>query len=183
MQPTPCAGAADSTMQASVFEGLFVHTLKPSGAFLEDLRRAGFDPQVMEPSYPTPVFKACLAVATRHTAPGAPEPEALRALGGRFLDGYFQTLTGRLLAPLLGILGTEALIKRLPRMLTVGTPSTRVEAVQEGPQAWRLLVSDPCPLPDFLAGIVTAALARTKVQPRVEVRDARADGYVLRLTW
>jgi uncharacterized protein (TIGR02265 family) len=174
---------SESVVQHSVFEGLFVHALHPCDAFAEELRRAGYDLRHREPAYPGRVFAACLQVACRQVHPTLPEPFAMRLLGERFLEGFLQTLTGRLVAPALTGLGPAGVLKRLPRFISLGTSATRVAVHQEGAQSWRVELWGRHPLPDFQAGLITHVLERTGVCPGVAVVTRSEDGFVLRVRW
>ena len=112
----------------------------------------------------------------------APE-EGMRQLGVRFLEGFFQTMAGRAVSLLAPMLGPEGVLKRMPRFFTMGSPGTEVTMHEEGKRAWRMEQLDRHPLPDFAAGLITAALLRAGVAPQVTVGERGAERFVLHVTW
>ncbi|NVJ21369.1 MULTISPECIES: DUF2378 family protein [Myxococcus] len=165
------------------FEGLFVHALKPSGAFAQSLRDIGYDTEASQESYPLNVWRAALGVARRFACAGQPAEEANRALGHHYVEGFAQTLVGRIFATAAPLLGTERCLTRLPTYLKAGRDDMQMvlEPVQE--REWCVRVMDGDPLPDFVAGVVEGVLRRTRVEPRVEVLERQPSGYALRVRW
>ncbi|WP_434345327.1 DUF2378 family protein [Myxococcus virescens] len=165
------------------FEGLFVHALKPTGPFAQSLRDIGYDMEASQEYYPLAVWRAALGVARRHVCVGQPPEAANRVLGHRYVEGFAQTLVGRIFATAAPLLGTERCLTRLPTYLRAGREDMKMllEPVQAG--EWRIRVVDPDPLPDFVAGVVEGVLLRTKVLPQVEVLERQAAGYALRVRW
>jgi uncharacterized protein (TIGR02265 family) len=177
-------GTAELTISQSAFEGLFRRVLKPQGAFLEELKRTGYDPQHERASYSLEVWDAALKLAARHVHPGAPRDEALRRLGAAFLSGFFETLTGRLVSSALPLMGAEALLKHLPRPWAVAAPGTVVETRQVAPGCWELVVRHPSPQPDFDLGMLTALLQRVQAKDAsIEMLDRRPNGYTAQVRW
>ncbi|MFP2962158.1 DUF2378 family protein [Myxococcus sp. 1LA] len=165
------------------FEGLFVHALKPTGPFAQSLRDIGYDMEAAQEYYPLAVWRAALGVARRHVYGGQPPEVANRALGYRYVEGFAQTLVGRIFATAAPLLGTERCLTRLPTYLRAGREDMKMllEPVQTA--EWRIRVVDPDPLPDFVAGVVEGVLLRTRVKPQVEVLERQATGYALRVRW
>jgi uncharacterized protein (TIGR02265 family) len=165
------------------FEGLFIHALKPTGAFAQSLRDIGYDPEAAQEYYPLAVWRAALGVARRFAYAGQPPEAANRALGHQYVEGFAQTLVGRIFATAAPLLGTERCLTRLPTYLKAGREDMQMllEPVQE--RDWRVRVVDPDPLPDFVAGVVEAVLRRTRVEPAVEVLERQPGGYTLRVRW
>ncbi|TQF15767.1 DUF2378 family protein [Myxococcus llanfairpwllgwyngyllgogerychwyrndrobwllllantysiliogogogochensis] len=167
------------------FEGLFVHALKPSGAFAQSLRDIGYDTDTdaSQEYYPLTVWRAALGVARRFACAGQPPEEANRALGHHYVEGFAQTLVGRIFATAAPLLGTERCLTRLPTYLKAGREDMKMvlEPVQE--REWCVRVVDGDPLPDFVAGVVEGVLRRTRVRPRVDVLDRQPAGYALRVRW
>jgi uncharacterized protein (TIGR02265 family) len=179
------ATRTESTIQQSLFEGLFVHSLgaKPGTPLAEALRRAGYDLTRQEASYPRHVWKASLEAAAREVYPHLTLEEGMRDLGVRFLEGFFQTMAGRAVSLLAPMLGPEGVLKRMPRFFTMGSPGTEVTVHEEGKRAWRMEQLDRHPLPDFAAGLMTAALQRAGVAPQVRVGERGPERFVLHVTW
>lgn len=165
------------------FEGLFVHALKPSGSFAQSLRDIGYDAEAAQEYYPLAVWRAALGVARRYAFAGEPAEAANRALGHLYVEGFAQTLVGRIFATAAPLLGTERCLTRLPTYLKAGREDMKMLLEPVQAHEWRVRVVDPDPLPDFVAGVVEGVLRRTRVTPGVEVLERHASGYALRVTW
>ncbi|MFP2932247.1 DUF2378 family protein [Pyxidicoccus sp. 3LG] len=165
------------------FEGLFVHALKPSGAFTQSLRDIGYDSEASQEYYPLSVWRAALGVARRFVYSGHPPEAANRALGHRYVEGFAQTLVGRIFATAAPLLGTERCLTRLPTYLRAGREDMKMLLEPVQAREWRVRVVDPDPLPDFVAGVVEGVLHRTRVKPEVEVLERHPTGYSLRVRW
>lgn len=173
----------DLTIAQSAFEGLFARALTPSPEFREDLRRIGYDMERQDTKYSPDVWNAALQVAVRYEYPQLPKHDALRKLGGRFIEGYFQTIAGRFVGTALPIVGAEGLMKRLHRFWGSGAPGTRVETKRLGEGDWRIDVTHPYPQADFDMGMFEVGLRRTRVEISVEMIERRVDGYSVRVRW
>ncbi len=171
------------TIAQSVFEGLFRRALKPTGAFLEDLKRIGYDPDREQTTYPLRTWDLALGVAARHAHPTLTPDAARRRLGEQFLDGFFETITGKVISIPLGFLDVEAVLKRLPRLWESGAPGTKVSATKEGPGRWRLEVRHPSPQPEFDVGMISTGLRRTRTAVDVQLTERLPDGYVATIRW
>jgi uncharacterized protein (TIGR02265 family) len=110
----------------SMFEGLFVQALQPQGAFKQRLREKGFDLDRQKTSYPIAVWDDCLDVASAELYPGQPRATAWRHIGRRFVDGYFQTLIGRMIAAMLPLLSAKRFMGRMPGFITTGLQGATV---------------------------------------------------------
>lgn len=165
------------------FDGLFVHALKPSGAFAQALLAIGYDPASETEHYPLEVWRAALRVAREHAFPNLPEAKAHRVLGHRYVEGFSQTLVGRIFAAAAPLLGTERCLSRLPTYLRAGREDMRMllDAVDE--REWRVMVEDVDPLPEFVAGVLEAVLLVTRAEPTVEVIDRTEVRFTLRVRW
>lgn len=174
---------ANKSVEASLFEGMFQRALQPTGAFEADLRAAGFDLRQIEPRYATEVWRKCLDAARQHLFPTLTPEQAYRQMGRLFIDGFFQTIIGRMFSAAFPLMGPAAVIKRLPKMWKAARKDIQVEPVEEGERRWRVLFRDRHVLPDFIAGLVEAAGARTKSEVAVVVDVRRDDGFELLITW
>jgi len=170
-------------IQQSAFEGLFQRLYTPDEAFAEDLRRAGFDLSRQQPQYPSPVFKRCLEVACRHVYPQQPEPEAMRLIGARFIEGFLDTIVGKMVGVVLPLLSPEAFLKRYPRFFAMAAPGVKLSVLEEAPRQWKVELHDSAPVPEFNAGMIGAVLQRTGVKPEVRIRERSRFHFVLSVTW
>ncbi|CAM3451372.1 DUF2378 family protein [Corallococcus sp. ZKHCc1 1396] len=165
------------------FEGLFQHALRPSGSFAQALRDVGYDLESAEEYFPLEVWRAALAVARRHACPGLAGEEANRVLGTHYVEGFAQTLVGRIFATAAPLLGVERCLARLPTYLRAGREDMKLVLQAVRAREWRATVVDADPLPDFVAGVVEQVLRRTRVLPRVDVLERAPQGYSLRIRW
>lgn len=165
------------------FDGLFVHALKPTGDFARSLLAIGYDPESDQDHYPLPVWRAALRVAREHAFPNLSAEKANRVLGHRYVEGFAQTLVGRIFASAAPLLGTERCLSRIPTYLRAGREDVRMllDAVHE--REWRVMVEDVDPLPDFVAGVLEGVLLLTRAEPQVDVIDRTELRYTLRVRW
>ena len=165
------------------FDGLFGHVLRPQGAFAAQLRDVGYDPGAPRDHYPLEIWRAALEVARHHAYPQLSTPEAYRQLGRHFVQGFAQTVVGRVFAAAAALIGVEHCLARLPAYLRAGRSDMRLELRALGPCNWLALVEDPRPLPDFVAGVIEEVLTLTDVQPSVEVETQSEGRYTLTIRW
>jgi uncharacterized protein (TIGR02265 family) len=173
-----------SITRGVAFEGMFVRTLQPTGAFAEALRAAGYD--VSAPpraEYPTPVWQACLEVARQHTFPTLPRAEGERRLGRRFIDGFFETLTGKMLGATLPMLGPGMVLQKLKRAWGSSQPSLELLSEELAPGSWRVTLRERGIMADFCAGLLEGLLERTRVQAQVAVLERSPEHCVLTARW
>jgi len=181
---SPLANHSPSVTRGSVFEALFVRALQPGGRFAEELRAAGYD--VGSPpraEYPTQVWRACVEVARRHTFPRLPQAEGERRLGGLFLEGFLQTLAGKLLSATLPMLGTGMVLQKLQRAWSSSQPNLEVSTAQVAERHWRVTLREEGVLVEHCAGLLEGILRRTRVQPEVKVLERSATHCVLDVRW
>jgi uncharacterized protein (TIGR02265 family) len=173
-------------INGNIFEGLFQRVLRPTGAFADELRLAGYDATQPRHSYPLAVWDACLAVAARRVCPGQALPEAHHHLGRCIAAGYQQTLVGRVLLAMVPHLSPETILNRLPTWLSSGVaPGITLDVVARGPRRWVLRVRhtpDAIEMPDFTAGAFEGLFAGVP-SLRVEVAEPVPSGYTLVVTW
>jgi uncharacterized protein (TIGR02265 family) len=165
------------------FDGLFVHALKPTGAFAQSLRAIGYDMDAVRESYPLEVWRAALRVACEHAYPDLSVAQAHRALGHRFLEGFAQTDIGRIFAAAAAQGTTERCLSRMPAYWRAGREDIRMDIVAVQDREWRAHVEDSAPEPDFVSGVVEAALRLTRAEPQVELLDRTETRYTLRIRW
>jgi uncharacterized protein (TIGR02265 family) len=165
------------------FDGLFGHVLRPEGAFASGLRAVGYDPDAPLEHYPLEVWRKALEVARLHVHPQLSRAEAYRRLGRQFVQGFAQTVVGRVFAAAASLIGAEHCLARLPTYLRAGRSDMHLELRALGPRSWRALVQDPAPLPAFVAGVIEEVLRLTGVQPRVEVESQAEAQYSLAIRW
>jgi uncharacterized protein (TIGR02265 family) len=169
----------ESTTDNTVFEGMFGRALKPTGKFVEDLRAIGYDPARPEIRYPTRVWRDALEVARRHCYPQLPAEQAQRMLGRRFVDGFFETIVGRLMAVAMPLIGTAMVCRRIPKYWAAVRTGISVEVRQESDKLFRIMYRDANPAPDFYAGIIEGAGRYTRTNNVVEIPVRGPDYFEL----
>jgi uncharacterized protein (TIGR02265 family) len=173
----------ESTVEASLFEGLFQRALRPDLPFIEELKTVGFDLRNLKPRYPTRVWRESLEIARRRVYPSLPVEEGYRALGRRFSEGFFETIIGRFISVAFPMIGPAGMLKMAPRNVRAGRRDVDVVPVQEGERRWRITFKDRTPSPDFIAGLVESTGRRTGVHMVVTVENRSPEGYDLVATW
>jgi uncharacterized protein (TIGR02265 family) len=169
----------ESSTDSSVFEGL-ARVLKPTGAFADDLRAAGFDPDHLQPRYHPSVLLATLDVAARHRYPHLSRELAHRTIGLQFAEGYFQTIFGRMTRTLVQFLGLERFITQIPRTAAIATPGLTVEVNKVAPGEYRLVFRTPYPSAEFSAGALEG-LSGKRTTLRAEVVRRETGQYELKV--
>ena len=171
-----------STMDGSVFEGLFVRQLKPDAALRAELAKVGFDPARLEAKYPEEVFARAVEVVVQHDFAGKPLEETHRALGIATIDGYFDTILGRITASMMPLLGVSGALKRVQQLWRVAQPSMTVVATPTSPTTWDISFENKVMHAEMVAGILEASLRRADPRVKVTVVERRAGGGALRCT-
>lgn len=175
--------SSERTIAQSVFEGLFIHGLKPDKEFHAELTRAGYDVRNQKSTYPVEVWNQALLIGSRRCFPDLSLPEAERKLGQRFMIGFFSTITGKLIAVTLPIIGAQGLAKRLPRFWSSAGHGVALTTREIEPGHWHIEMTDPTPHPDFDSGVIDAAFDRVKANATVTVTARRANGYSAEVRW
>ncbi len=147
----------------SMFDGMFSVALKPEGAFRDELKAAGFDVDKALPEYPYEVWRQCLMVAARHVFPHEPQDRAFELLGERFIDGYLDTMIGKLIAAALPFLSAKALVQRSPRFCGTGVGGATFDLEWLGEKEAVLKMPElPYPNQFFMAGVVGKCMTLIK---------------------
>lgn len=170
-----------STIDGSIFEGLFLRVLKPEGDFRSQLRSAGFDADKPEPCYPEEVLGRALTVTTAHAFAGDDVATAHRRIGNALIEGYFVTVLGRVSKGLLPVLGVGGTLWRLARLWKVPQPGMRITSEEEGPGQWLVRFHDRVMNADVVAGILETALQRADPAVRVEVVERGFGAGIVRV--
>jgi uncharacterized protein (TIGR02265 family) len=157
--------------------------LRPAGDFCEELVRAGYDPDRPSETYPAAVWREVLEISRRHRFAGLTADRAYRALGHAFLDGFAETLVGRVVCAMLPLIGPERMLISFPRYASMGRPDATIEMRLEGPRRWRAVAHFPLTIPEFTAGVLERGLERTGVEGTVEVENRSEDHFDLLARW
>ncbi len=160
----------------SMFEGLFVRSLKPTGAFKEALKARGYDLDRQLPRYPMKVWVDCLDLASAELYPGLALPQAWEQLGRSFIEGYFRTPVGKMISTTLPFLNPKLFVGRVPRFMTTGMDHADLALEWQGEKQAVLTLRDVARLSSHLmAGVLAVCFERMKVAPvKFEVKHLGA---------
>jgi uncharacterized protein (TIGR02265 family) len=167
---------------ARTFESI-LRALKPGDELRDELVAAGYDPRTPQDHYPVQAWRAVLEVMRRHRFPNLPSAEGDRALGHAFLDGFAETIVGRVICVMLPLIGAERMLISFPRYASYGRPDGRIEMKAEGERRWRAQIEMPHALPCFTAGVLERGLQRTGVEGAVDVENHAGDRFDLLARW
>jgi uncharacterized protein (TIGR02265 family) len=169
---------------ASVFEGLFVRSLKAEGRLARELEALGYHMKRPEVDYPIQLWQRAVALARLEVYAGLGEEEAYRQLGRQLVAGFADTLVGRVVAVALPMLGPVRALERLPRYLALmGRTDVEVSQTPAGERGRRLYLTDRYNRPDLTAGGLERMLELAHVQPRITVEERGPEGYRLLVRW
>lgn len=172
------------TAQGSMFEGLYARVLKPTGAFKEDLRLAGFDVSAIRPEYAMQVWVDCLDVTARHKHPGLERFEAWRRIGRDFITGFLETIAGRLVAVALPFMSPKGFVTKAPRFMRLGVKELESSVEWLSPTHGVVTLEGPHEGAGFLtAGVVEVCLERLKVKPVITAKVLGGASSQLDVSW
>ncbi len=171
------------TTAHSVFDALFVRLLQARGAFKDELRTAGFDPDHPESRYPTPVWLATLDIAARYFYPELSREEAHHRLGQRFADHYLTTILGRLTRAVALALGASNFLMLIPKIVPFSSTGVTATAKKVGPGEFVLVYTGEPQSPDFVAGALEGGAQDVRLfNLRAQVVRREAREFELRVT-
>src|SRR3954469_24530475 len=105
----------EPTIEAALFEGMFVRAMRPDTPFAAELKELGFDLKRIQSRYAVEVWRNALEVARKRLFGERPKDRGYRALGNLFVDGYFETIIGKILSVPLSLVSPEKVIQRMPK--------------------------------------------------------------------
>jgi len=152
----------------------------------ERLKAAGLDLEGrVEAGYPLERWREWLTIAAAELYPELSEAEAHFQLGDRFLAGYFETLFGRVVLPLLRALGPRRALGRLQQNFRSGNNFSEVTVVDHAPGDVEVRVNDVfAKHPQFVMAIITRANeAAGAKDTQLEVQSFDGTACTLRLRW
>ncbi|WP_426754488.1 DUF2378 family protein [Myxococcus sp. Y35] len=183
-RPPMPATAPPPRVPASVMEGLFVRGLQAEGRLARGLEALGYDSRRPELDYPIELWQRAVALARQERYPELGDEDAYRQLGRLAVDGFAQTLVGRVAAVALPMIGPAQALERVPRYLAMmGRSDIDVTLATEGERARRVSLSDRYNRPDLMAGGLEGLLMLANARPRITVEERSASGYRLSVRW
>lgn len=169
----------------SMFDGLFSVALTPTGAFRDELKACGFDADQPRTEYPLKVWHDCLDVAAKHLHPTESRERAWELIGKRFIEGYLETLVGKIIAVALPFLTVRAFVMRSPRFMNTGLVGAETTLEWHGDKAVVVKTPNlPHPSGHLLAGVVEVCLVRIHAKGvKLVGAPLGADGSQLSISW
>lgn len=175
---------AQPRVPACVFEGMFVRGMESQGSLSQVLVQEGYDPRCPDVDYPIQMWKRCVTQARYLAHPGLSDADAYRLLGRKLVEGFAQTLLGRVAAVGMPMIGPARVLERLPRyMAMMGRPELQVQCTTLGERMRRVHLADVHNPPEFSAGALEAALELACCRPHVQVEDRSPQGCRLLVRW
>ncbi|MCE9671916.1 DUF2378 family protein [Myxococcus stipitatus] len=169
---------------SSVLEGLFVRGLKADERLLQAVEALGYDPRRPEVDYPVEVWQRAVALARQECFAHLGDEDAYRQVGRTVVEGFAQTLLGRVVAVALPMIGPARAIERIPRYLgLMGRPDIEVTCTPVGERGRRLVLTDRYNRPDVVAGGLERMLEVANAQPRITVEERTPERYRLLVRW
>ncbi|WP_163870096.1 DUF2378 family protein [Myxococcus eversor] len=183
-RPTEQPQPPPPRIPGSVLEGLFVRGLKVSGRFAEELALLGYDIKKPEMDYPIQVWQRTAALARQEAFGELSDEEGYRQVGRTLVNGFAETLVGRVAAVALPMIGPARAAERIPRYLAMmGRADIEITMSPVGERGRRLHITDRYNRPDLMAGGLERMLELANAQPRITVEERSADGYRLLVRW
>jgi uncharacterized protein (TIGR02265 family) len=168
-----------------MFEGLYDRVLKPQGELERRVRAAGYDASAPKTEYPITVWIDCLAASAQVLSPELPQERAVWLLGRRFIEGYLETLIGKMISASFPFLSAGTFMKRVPRFVSSGLVEAGVSLTWPGETHAVLTVGGcawyPGPLMGGVIEVVFERLGVTGAQ--FVANDATAHEGRLEITW
>lgn len=176
----------ESVTNRSMFEALFDRRLKPTGAFAERLKQAGYDPQQPQLKYPTSVWKRCVDLARAERWPDLPTDEAFRAIGREATLGFFETLPGELITAALPFLTPVGFLEKVQNYFRLGREDSGLtfEVLEATDGFARCHLHNPAEVHGgFVAGIIDVAFTKLGLEYELEVKQESTTDYELTVRW
>jgi uncharacterized protein (TIGR02265 family) len=180
----PSEPAGLPRVPVSVMEGLFVRGLKAEGRLAERLLSLGYDLKKPEVHYSVLTYQRCVNAARQEVFGHLSDEEAHRLLGRKMMEGFLETLLGKVVGVAMPMIGPAHVVDRIPRYCAMmGRPDMVPQITPAGDKARRIAFKDTYNRPEFLAGAIEAGMERTHVRPTVTVEERTPEGYRLFLRW
>lgn len=148
------------------------------------LARLGVERDKRLPAYEFARWCETVAYLARALHPSLDAGEAEFRLGSDFIERYAQTLIGRALFAVLGLLGPRRVLGRMARSFRTGTNFTQADVSEETATSALLRIASIEPRARFTHGILARGLALAGI-PTVQVQLESIDGDAafFRVSW
>ncbi len=172
------------TAQGAMFEGLFRKGPRPQGQYLLDLTAAGFDLAAPRVIYPMATWMLCLDTIWKHRFPHLARYDAWTVMGREFIEGYLETIIGRLIAVTFPFMSARRFLDRVPNYVRTGLKETQVFVEWLAPT--RVVVKMDGPHEGasyFMTGVIDVCLRRLGVVAAFAVEITGPDTSQLTISW
>jgi uncharacterized protein (TIGR02265 family) len=176
----------DRLIYASVFEGLFIRSLKKQllPGTKAKLQAAGLELDLaLLPAYPTQLWTDCVRIVAADLHPTVSLDEAIRLTGEVSLEGYAQTMMGQALFGILRVIGTRRGLLRMARNMSSGSNFIQASGTQLSESDFRIEVNDCGDMPTFYVGVFRRACELTGTQVKVDIEKTEGRGVSYRVHW
>lgn len=178
---------SNATASGTMFEGLFRLALavRPDSPFADDLRAVGFDVAAIKSSYDKDVWTAALDVACRHCYPNEERYVAWRRLGRDFVNGYLETMVGRLIGVVLPLTSPRRFLDNVPAFVRTGTSGVQTDVdVNLAARTARLTFDGPhVGSSSLMAGVIEVCFERMKVKGTFTPTQLEGTVSALDISW
>ncbi|QSQ22381.1 DUF2378 family protein [Pyxidicoccus parkwayensis] len=167
-----------------MFETLFVKGLRAEGVLADLLLAEGVDVRDLETEYPIRVLNRCVDVACGHLFPDLPLEDARLRVGRSFVQGFVQTLMGRVVAAGLPMLGPVRYLKRFPDHVLMDGSPLRVTLVQVGERSFRMeFRNEFLVMSGFMTGVLQEWLKLTHTEATITTERHSPMSFDLHIAW
>ncbi len=148
------------------------------------LKGLGVDVDAIQRMYSQATFEGAVIAAAEEVFAGDGLATGMRKLGERAVEGYDETVIGKLMLGALRLLGPHRTLERATLNLRSSNNYTDCVVKRDGPNRYELSIANVGRLAEFNQGVVIAAL-RMAGAPQVRVTVIRREGLncVYRVEW
>ena len=172
---------------SQVVEGLLQHGLhgRVTHRLKQRLKQAGLDvDRPLMPAYPVEIWERCVGLAAKAIHPDQPEEVAWRLLGERHIDGYRETMLGRAMFGVLGLLGPKRRLSRTRQNFRAGNNYQEVIITDLGPTEVDVWLNERGMLRYFKHGIMLGSVRGVgEPNTKVVLRHFDDEGVTIRVSW
>lgn len=176
--------------------GVYAHTVE--GFFLKGIKKqlterllnrvrdeAGIDLRGrLEVLYPMPSWERSVCIAAEEIHPNVERHVAFEALGAALTQGYFDTLVGQVIRPMVVLLGPARTMHRIEASVRSANNYTESSLIRHATNRYSVIVNEVGPLRDHLRGAVRRGLEVAGAQNlRCEVSSYDDERVILDISW
>jgi uncharacterized protein (TIGR02265 family) len=170
--------------RSPVFDFLFIKGLRADGALVELLRAEGVELRSLKPEYPIGVLNRCVDATCALLHPDLELEDARLRLGRIFVQGFVQSLMGKVVAAGLPLLGPVRYLKRFPDHVLMDGSPLRVQLVQLGERTFRMEFRNEFHvLSGFMSGVLLEWLKLARAEATITTERHSPMSFDLHISW